>query len=55
MSKWTDRRRFRRPGPTEGRSLPMHVALLILALATAAVILLGADSAQPEMEAWASE
>ena len=55
MSKWTDRRKFRRHGPTDRRGLPMHVMLLILALAAAAVILLGADSAQPEMEAWASE
>ena len=55
MSKWTDRRRFRRHGPTEHRGLPMHVTLLILVLAAAAVILLGADSGQPELEAWTSE
>ncbi len=55
MSKLTDRRRFRQHGPTNHRSLPMHVTLLILALAAAAVILLGADAAQPELDAWTSE
>ena len=55
MSRLTDRTKPRPHGPAEPRGLSTAVTLLILALAAAAVIVLGANSAQPEMDAWASE
>ena len=55
MSKLTDRARFRQRGPTVPRDLSIYVALLVMALAAATVIVLGANSPQPEMDAWTSE